>query len=159
MRTIYFILIALTMQSCFSTIMDDDFQSIDPELRPYFKSFMVEAAERGYQLDTTILKLNFGDLGPDVQGRTFIATHQIIINKESIGWRKCPEGLVFHELGHLYLGREHREGIINRKQISIMAAVDGDPTFSGEKSYRRKYYVDELFNPTTPIAYWFYIPG
>lgn len=136
--------------------MDDDYQSIDPELRPFVDAFVSEARQRGVIVDIYRLKLHFGDLKGEAQGRCNHKTHQVII--DSIAWRQVdgPEELIFHELGHLYLRREHEEAKIGRYYKSIMAGVgDGNYERKG-RSYQRQYYIDELFNPEAERPEWSY---
>ncbi|MEM8487606.1 MAG: hypothetical protein AAF564_18795 [Bacteroidota bacterium] len=65
------------------------------------------------------------------------------------------EALVFHELGHIVLDRGHREGLLpNNSRPSIMIGTNLAGLYVGNAKERRKYYVDELFNPDTPVPEW-----
>ncbi|MEP7320203.1 MAG: hypothetical protein ABI921_15710 [Panacibacter sp.] len=73
------------------------------------------------------------------------------------------ETLIFHEMGHCMLGREHDTNLMPRGYAkSIMYPNDitlyspcvypiGD---SCNQLYRRAYYVDELFDTSTPLPDW-----
>lgn len=146
------IVLLLFLSACSS--MDDDYRRIDTGLRPFLKEFIKEAELRGVQIDTSNLKLTFsGHISGGAQGRTWYDTHSIMIDSTSSDWGDASTTLVFHELGHLYLRREHDNGEINGHLKSIMNGPYS-PIFEGEKAYRRKYYVDELFNPSAAPADW-----
>lgn len=150
------VVLSFLLSSCFYTGMDDDYQFIEHELRPYVDTFVLEAQKRGIAVDISRLKLHFGDLKGEAQGRCNHNTHQVII--DSVVWRTVegPEELIFHELGHLYLHREHEEAKIGRYYKSIMAGVgDGNYERKG-RVYQRQYYIDELFNPDTERPEWSY---
>lgn len=157
-RLLLILLPAVMLTGCFSAIMDDDYQVIDPELRPHLESFIAEAQARGIDVDISTLKLEFGPTGTTAQGKCYARTNQILINRNTSGWKNNPEALVFHELGHLYLGRDHRDEVLNKRPLSIMCAATsyGDPDYVDEKSYRRQYYINELFNDATPMPEWFF---
>lgn len=67
------------------------------------------------------------------------------------------EALVFHELGHSVLGRVHRdERLPNGSPASIMFPETGfgARVYGEETLHRRTYYLDELFDPETPVPDW-----
>ena len=85
---------------------------------------------------------------------------KITINKKH--WNRLDslqkELLIFHELGHCILGRGHRnEKFPNDECISIL---DGkEEGFDCSNNYYspswRTYYLDELFDPFSPIPEWY----
>lgn len=150
------LLLLLSLSSCFYSGMDDDYQSIDSELRPYVNTFVLEAQERGITVDISRLKLHFGDLNGEAEGRCNHNTHQVLIDSGHWGKTQGKEELIFHELGHLYLHRDHEESKIGRYYKSIMAGV-GDGNYERkDRTYQRPYYLDELFNPETKRPEWSY---
>lgn len=155
MKTSAFLLFAVAALSSCSSIMDDDYSRIDPKIRPYVIQFVKEAEARGVAVDTFNLKVNFvSELSGGAQGRTFHESHSIIILESSYGWKNTPSTLVFHELGHLYLNREHDNTILYDQVKSIMSS-EYDPDFDdAEKKFKRQYYIDELFNPATEMPKW-----
>lgn len=148
------IVVGFIVQGCF--VFDP--HEIDPELMPYLEHFKQEAAERGHRFNYARLRLVFDD-GLDVQGHTNRATRTIKINPRSDGYRMNPEALVFHELGHLYLDRDHVVTLINKRAVSIMNS-NADPVYhtvsGGSLHFRREYYVNELFDSNTAVPRWMY---
>lgn len=139
--------------------MDDEYTFIDPKLKPYVDTFIHEANTRGIKIDTYGLKIAFGDLKGEAAGRTYHRHKRIIIDTVTAWyWRHewGRESLVSHELGHLYLHREHDGIMYGTFQKSIMNSASYT-VFDKEKlADRRKYYFDELFNPSTERPKWTY---
>jgi hypothetical protein len=68
------------------------------------------------------------------------------------------EWLIFHELGHCILDRNHRnEHTVNGECISFMKGAENDfecfPNLYS--SFWRNYYLDELFDASTPLPDWY----
>lgn len=126
---------------------------VQEELQPFFESFATEGSFRGIEVD-------FGELG--VEGYISETTEENAVgqcthsssspNKVTIDayfWRVAStarkEFVIFHELGHCYLGRSHLdEKDENGICISIMQS-SADACTSNYESERSKY-LDELFN-------------
>ncbi|UTA66381.1 hypothetical protein [Emticicia sp. 21SJ11W-3] len=144
--------------------------SIDAVLQPYVTKFLEEAMIRNVNvpamnLDMRFDNLSFEECGHFVQKKN--GQRVVVINPGC--WQNVPaqnrEALVFHELGHCFLTRAHRDDVLpNGAPASIMNSVgngayqpciypiDGDTTCN--KTARRSYYVDELFNHKTPVPAW-----
>ncbi len=151
---IIYVTVSVLISGCVSEndVIDIDPQ-IDPELRSYFESFEQAAQDRGIQLSTAFLEIDasIGNIDEeDVIGECWYGSHgpnEIRIDREF--WSNAStldrEFVVFHELGHCYLDRDHTEAITaNGTCVSIMA--------SGTGSCRNRYgratrdsYLDELF--------------
>ncbi len=153
--------------------------SIEKEFRPYFNTFLKEAAERNVIIDTTnlIMRLN-KSISTDKCGtcNQFLNSPKQqktieIYTSEATCWgiatTNAKEALIFHELGHCLLGRiEHtNETFTDGSPKSIMIANNADLYIpcvyvlddmpeNCNKTGRRKYYIDELFNPATPKPSW-----
>ncbi|MEM8907356.1 MAG: putative metallopeptidase [Bacteroidota bacterium] len=126
---------------------------VESELQAYIDRFEEEAALRGQTVDwsTQQLEAQIQEIiNPTVAGqctRHDDSPNVIIIDSST--WRDASdlekEYLVFHELGHCYLNRGHRDEINpNGTCVSMMQ--------SGTISCRRNYnqvtraaYIDELF--------------
>jgi hypothetical protein len=135
--------------------MDEQIRFVEPQLKPYVDSFIEEAAARGVSIDASQLTISFGT--HDGAAYAVRSTNTIVVDSTSYDWVSgLREQLVYHELGHLYLGREHDDDMIGNYPKSIMAGVE-DPWDEGRQRQRlgmRKYYIDELFNPDTKRPDW-----
>jgi hypothetical protein len=145
---------------------------IDNELMPYLETFLAEASIRGLSFDAENLIIEFGEPGEEICGEYRLsATGQrtITIAKNSACWLNAPtqnrEALVFHELGHCLLLRPHRDDKLKSGDpASIMHSQNDGPyspciyDIGGDndcnKTSRRSYYVDELFDPVAPVPDW-----
>lgn len=155
MKHLIFISIIMCCSSCLHTGLDDNIRYVDPLLQPYLEKFKEEARLRNITLNYDEFTLAFGQL-KDAEGKANWYTRTIIIDSTSEDWTTGKrEQLVFHELGHLLLGRGHDNTMIEYLPKSIMAQ-QADPYYEGGYNFRREYYIDELFNPSTTPAEWFF---
>lgn len=158
----YFILslTALLLASC----GDPHEYNVDPVFANYVQRFELEASKRGkdYKLQTEGLIIEFAKLKNDQAGLCHYE-NPIRIEIDSIYWKKISsvagadymkEDLIFHELGHGILGRKHLNTILeNGDWKSMMCGgdkVDNRPWNINYRRMRRNYYLDELFNESTP---------
>lgn len=137
--------------------------SIDPTFQPYVDRFIEVAKEQGKDIQINNLIVSFDKkvieakaLGICTTGNGITPT--ITINPEA--WKywddnnmeSSKEQVMFHELGHCVLNREHNEVTVktldtnSNIQVSIMF-----PYFMDSKYYEGNYnhYVNELFYPMT----------
>ena len=138
------------------------------EFQKYLDRFIEEGESRGYTPDFTDtgLSIQFGNLPPEAAGvcselgGQMSGSHNIEIRKEYwiILTDIQKERLIFHELGHCELNRPHDNQVFsNGDWKSIMR---GDPLPEGKTAIvnytgiRRDFYIDELFDPTTPRPSW-----
>lgn len=142
-KTVIILLPLLCLSGCFEP-------EIEPSAEQYVHSFFAEAMKRGIRISRIPIHVKFKDLnGP--QGRANHLTNTILIDPSKRGWKNNPEALIFHELGHLVLKRKHLNTRVNGFPRSIMSSLN-DPIYNTEEmKHRREYYIDELFNPNTPI--------
>jgi hypothetical protein len=128
--------------SCFNTGMDDDYSSIDHEIKPYVDQFVIEAHKRGIEINTQYLKIGFGDPG-DCAGKTYYRNAIIIIDRNTPNWKNAKQNTVWHELGHLYLNRGHKDCTLDDgTACSIMNSGIKTPKINDSN---RDYYLNELF--------------
>lgn len=136
-------------------VADGTFPGVDERLWPYFIRFQHEASERDIVVDLVTLGItgtieeieennvsglcNFNSRGPN---------HVMI---DLAFWEAAPalfkEFIVFHELGHCALLRDHREG---SDQIGICLSImrSGlDGCNDNYNSVSRTGFLDELFDP------------
>ena len=131
--------------------------------------FFNEAETRGFQFekenlvvilsDSAIVQSgnylcgnSFGPLTGDIQ-------HMVSIDTQCLAWRYnalSREILIFHELGHIFLERNHLEVTLpNGDFKSIMTGSSWEiRDFYTEAPDKRAYYLDELFDPGTDIPDW-----
>ena len=162
MRTLYFVSLILfancTLKNELTKKVD-----IDPVFLPYVQDFLNEAERRGstISLEETGLTLKFGAI-PNYNGFCYYASNRVIIDEKE--WNlfssHFKSWLIFHELGHCILERQHQNDLlINGEWKSLMR---GTPFTGIAPSYlpvpffgfRRTYYLDELFNPSTRSPEW-----
>lgn len=137
----------------------------DPELLEYVALFKEEATVRRINLSKEPILITFGETDPLNNWETqpygvcypTAGNKRIIIKKDLFESLTDPmkEMLVFHELGHCMLNRDHIE-LKNKYGISlsIMAANDfPDDYFYMEN---RAHYLSELFYGPSYIQRWNY---
>jgi hypothetical protein len=113
---------------------DDSGLSVSPELQPYLDSFEEEARARGIDLDFDVnpVTANFNRIpNSGIAGQCFrnpdipnsISIDLVFWNtQDEIG----KEFLMYHELGHCAIGREHRDETDSFNTcLSIMHSVVG----------------------------------
>lgn len=125
----------------------------DEDLWIYFEEFEQQAALRDIDIDLTKLKItgvieNISEDGVAGTCEYGQHIHHVTVDKEF--WSKSSylrrEMVVFHELGHCVLAKDHNEDS-NRENVclSIMNSGTGDCRVD-YNSQNRDYYIDELFS-------------
>lgn len=125
----------------------------DELLWPHYQSFEEEAALRGFNIDLNLLEVT-GFISPipeqGVAGTCTYGTHINEVNIDQTFWNRSGnltrEYVVFHELGHCVLHRDHTEGSDNDGIcISLMNSGTTDCRVAYNTA-NRDYYIDELFD-------------
>jgi hypothetical protein len=154
---------------------DDDFKpvyNVPEELQPLIELFIREASVRGHAISIDNLIISY-DEGPGaVCGSCNLSelSNQvqkiITLNSKNPCWNEPLEleNLLFHELGHCVLGRLHVDELLpNGDPKSVMIddnvglyapclyPIDDEPC---DNSFKREYYLDELFDENTPVPEW-----
>lgn len=148
--------------------------TVPAEVEPYIKRFADEAKAHGQEFNfrSSGLIIEFADNKEEQwAGKCFVYQDPIKIlfdretwdaYKETHNGEMLIENLVFHEMAHGFLRREHKNDLLpNGDWASIMCGSD-TYTLPIEKQgwninyrgYRKDYYIDELFTPTTPAPSW-----
>jgi hypothetical protein len=151
---------------------------VPDEVEPYIQKFTAEARLRGKDITVSNLVVTFGPTSSgDVCGTCLPGPAdpdgqvRIVLSNNPYCWEKISaedrEELVFHELGHCVLGRlGHRTdrlpngdyaSLMNGKETGLYAICQYAIGGSGadcDRRYRRKYYLDELFDENTPPPDW-----
>jgi len=126
---------------------------IDDRLYEHFETFKVEAEKRNIEVDFISMNVeghigNIEDTGVVGQCQTFVNGSKAVVIEESY-WNRASdlkkEFLVFHELGHCILNRNHLdESSANGSCSSIMNSGSASCNFSyNEKT--REALLEELF--------------
>ncbi len=130
------------------------YNNVDRELWIYYDRFEKEAAERGIQIDLRRERITgeISELHEDgVAGQCNYSSffpNEIIVDKAF--WDRANdrsrEFVVFHELGHCSLGREHREASFSNGVCrSLMRSGTGN-CIDNYRTSTRDTYLDELFD-------------
>ena len=139
-----------------SNILPDErmFPNVHPDLWDYYERFENEAAERGIEIDLVaegvtgaILEIEQDRVAGSCAFGSHISNH-VTIDLEF--WNRSndvsKEFVVFHELGHCSLHREHREdAMVDGTCASIMRSGIED-CFDNYRFSTRTAYLDELFD-------------
>lgn len=133
----------------------DLYPNVELALEPYFENFEREALERGYRVDLStadisgaIVEIHDEDIAGTCSYSRFATNREIVIDESF--WNRANsyyrEYIVFHELGHCYLDRDHLDACL---QEGIWSSVMRSGTIAGCSDYynrqTREYYLDELF--------------
>jgi predicted SprT family Zn-dependent metalloprotease len=141
---------------------------VDSEFEPYVQRFVQEAAlrNRTFDVHSSGLIVEFDDLEEGTAGVCYYL-NPIKIKFDREYWEKIGnyrnademrENLVFHELGHGLLNRKHDNKYLSNgdwKTIMCGGNVKDNRSWNiNYRSIRREYYIDELFNQSTPAPAW-----
>lgn len=133
------------------------YANVDRELWTHFQAFEKAAAERGFRVDLnranivgTLENIEEGGVAGTCSygGRQ---NHKSVVIDASF-WKRAShlyrEYIVFHELGHCFLLRGHRESCLtNRTYASIMRSGTQSGCRDNYNVQTRDYYIDELMVP------------
>lgn len=167
---ILFVLILLGFFSCqesFEPVYD-----VPEELQPYIDRFLEEAEKRGlnFQINNLIIRYD-AEIGVGICGICNSNAQQDDIQKIirinpncNFTYDQQIEALIFHELGHCFLGRLHESTLLpNGDPKSLMIIndvnvysicifpIDNQPC---DARFKRDYYLDELFDENTAVPEW-----
>lgn len=175
-------LFALTI--CFSLACEDHsepepIRNIPISIQPHVDRFVYEAEKRGLNPGISNLSVEFeinilpGDDQRNIVGSCSRSSNLDLVKIDTLNslWLLSGnlgrEEIIFHELGHCLLGREHREdklasgdyasimrsrGLLQYGDLSTFIGLSPGPAEA--KFYRRDYYLDELFDMETPVPCW-----
>jgi len=160
----YIIYSLLVLFFFLSSCKDPNEYRVDATFVDYLQRFENEAAKRdkNFDLQSTGLIIEFADLKDNTAGLTHYEnpvrieideTYWKAISK-SAGADLMKEDLIFHELGHGLLDRKHLNSTLeNGDWKSIMCGgdkINGRSWNINYKGMRREYYINELFDESTP---------
>lgn len=133
---------------------NSDFPNVESPLWPYFERFEKEAATRGIIVDLVAEQIS-GTIEP-IDQATVVGTcsyggfspGRIVIDSDF--WSRAStlgkEMIIFHELGHCFLHRDHKEG--RRPDGSCVSIMRSglERCRDAYSSTTKPYYLDELFS-------------
>ena len=160
----YFLLLICSGFLCFTSCKDTKEYNVNSSFTDYLQRFEAEGATRGHTFDpeTNGLIIEFANLKDNTAGLThYEKPIRIEIDKTywteisgSAGADMMKENLIFHELGHGLLNRDHLNSTLaNGDWKSIMCGgtkVNDRSWNINYRGVRRNYYIDELFKESTP---------
>lgn len=156
LSTIFFSMLLLS--SCENEPVEPEqnvYPEVDQRLWHLFEAFEQEASDRGIEVDLEAVGIS-GDISsiPEdhVAGQcSYSSAAPGVVTVDEEFWNNSSglfqEFIVFHELGHCYLGRGHREDVDeNGFCISLMRSGLEDCQ-DNYTSQTREAFLDELFFP------------
>lgn len=137
----------------FLSCSNEDVVETDPELIPYFQIFAEEAAKFGFTVDYEAERIEglIEDIRDrNIQGQCFHNEEKpkkVIIDINY--WANADESekqfIIFHELGHCFLDRDHRDASnADGTCVSIMHSSPQACSFTLTAA-NRESYLNELF--------------
>ena len=136
-----------------------DYPGVDSRLWPYFERFESEGLERGH--DISLTSIGIEGVIQSIDEEHIAGTCQFnrfqprLITIDSEFWQRSSElfreFIVFHELGHCALLRDHDESANGRGVcLSIMRSGTGD-CLDNYRSSTREVYLNELFSKSNEL--------
>ena len=162
-RWILFCFLVLAIAACKSNDTEEEqpvvlreFPGVDERLWPFFRRFEDEAATRGITID--LVRAGITGVIEEIDRENvagscnFSATSPNHVMVDLQFWNSVGdlfrEFIVFHELGHCSLFRDHREATDAQGFcLSIMRSGTGDCQ-NNYRSFTRDRHLDELYDPT-----------
>lgn len=146
----------------FAGCRKDPLERIPGGVQPYVEQFFLEGQLRGYDLflEDYPVKVEFAEIeDPEIVG---LCRHLgLKITIDPIWWSRANDAkrrwLVYHELGHCVLGREHRNQTTAAGTcLSYMRGAEGgfECSLDLHSAAWTEYYLDELFGPTASLPEW-----
>ena len=167
MKRVCFILTIIILTGC-SKDPHEDYDLTNKEsanliFEPYFEQFKDEAEKRGYDFRDYNIEFYLADInGESAVGIGNYTAKEIIIDRYYWNWNQIDSNrkafLVFHELGHAILKREHTN---KRTESQECLSFMRDRTHSDKCQLNyyselwKDIYFDELFDQNSPLPNWY----
>ena len=161
---IIFILSLILLSSCAE---DPGAYKVEEELDIYAQRFFTYAKDYGYNFDDKGLIMRFSNLGGHRAGTCYINKIPIEIEIDSLYWKGLTKSylandrkelVVFHEMGHGFLRRNHFNNVLKNSDWQSMMCGGELPNNRGSninyRGMRKEYYIKELFTQTTEAPEW-----
>jgi hypothetical protein len=141
------VIFLLMLSGC--NFVDDYYYSVDPLVEPYVNKFYEEAAERGIDVDRTNLTVivtphiksfpSGAGMATTEAGQRMVYIWDEVVEYYMEDCPECVENLVFHELGHSLLLKEHTSDT-----LSIMGITTSFHVYEGKPELREQL-LNQLF--------------
>ena len=172
-KTLFCLLMIYSLGSCSDdSILSEDVgtnegSKIQDQYKPYVDRFFQEAAKRKANIFDSRLYVLTGFPRPEYCGLGYYnylgnGSQRVEISPEPSCWFERDdierEILMFHELGHAMLERQHKEGNYGISlPISMMCSETCNGFWNLYNEFTpelREYYIDELFDPEIELPHW-----
>lgn len=155
MRVSAIVFLSLSLWSCKK---DPEIIIIPNEVRYEVETFISEGEKRGVRVDLKGLRIILSCNLKNGWGGYYSHDEHVVyidtLQPYYVSGGAYREVMLFHELGHGLLKREHINDLfISGDPKSIMHPTR-IPNYTGLDIGRRVYYMDELFNPNTIAPEW-----
>lgn len=151
----------IALDSCNSNVAinPNSAPPIDDEFIKYYDSFVQIAKLKNITLPNTNVYIQFSSDANAYTGECITYPNYKSIKIGKASWdtqvrnESFKEVVIFHELGHCVLNREHDNELLSNGELkTMMRGVSNN--FFNYRGQRRQYYIDELFDPKTPEPAW-----
>lgn len=154
-RTIAFSLL-ITLVACAKEQpleLQKEYVGVEPALWSYFEKFEIEAAERGVSIDLAAEGITGGIERIHAHGTVGLCNHRldqpnhviIDVNFWASASESAKEMIVFHELGHCYLGRGHKDQKNEDGTCASIMRSGNSGCIDFYSNSNRGTYLDELY--------------
>ncbi len=157
-------LMVFALLSCEKESQDEHLSNFPSEVQQELRNFLTEGKNRGVKLDIRKIHHIYLMSGPslitiDGNGQSAIGYYShseksIYLDTTSYEFKDMKEAMIFHELGHGLLKRDHKNIHLPNGDLSSIMSGYGLPDFTYSNSFKRQYYLDELFHQNTPCPSW-----
>ena len=167
MRSIAKICIGLIFLCLLDSCKDEKVKVVEipASLQHYLDDFVFEGQERGIEVVIDDLIIRFEeDLEVDGNPAAGLCRTQgnktpiILLDTTSTNWtlnESSREQLVFHELGHCYLDRQHIDSRMPNGNFRTIMRPSGEQLYGPDlNAFKRNFYLQELFKPETARPSW-----
>ncbi len=129
------------------------FGSVDEKLWVFFEQFEIEGKKRGVDIDIRNLGITgeISEIRDDYVAGTCTYSHRnpnhitIDLNFWNNSDDFSKEMIIFHELGHCYLYRDHLEGRLSNGACRSIMRSGLENCVDNYNRFTRNMYLDELF--------------
>lgn len=163
-------ILALMLTSCKES--STDVHSVEPEFEEYIQRFFAYAEQYGTPIADKNIIMKFKSGMGSTAGLCHMNYIPITIDINEGYWitfagstieTEIKEDLIFHEMAHGFLRRDHDNTVLKNGDWKTMMLGDALPNGRSSninyRGMRKEYYIKELFTQTTEVPSWStYVP-